>query len=311
LGHRASVNLRLAKYQKERLKAAYLAKAGINKAIAILQEDKNNPQTSGYDSLNETWSTGRDLLGNHILENIQIKEGYGGTFTVRFLYNKETNEYRCISDEERRININVIDPPQVLVKLFEFAEIENPEELKNLMLKWLNADTNEAEDAQHIFKNESLRTPEELLLILEYFYRLNEGKDNSQQKAKEAYEKMKDIITVFTDGKININTASQNVLLILARAGSDNEGLIRSLVGKIIQFRESSNGPFKEDTEIGNFYQDLSSQEKQIFDMMRGMLKVGSSYFRIESMGNLGSASKKITAIYNREEKKVYYWHEN
>jgi len=99
LGHRASINLRLAKYQKDRLKAAYLAKAGISKAIAILQEDKNTPQTSGYDSLNEIWSILWQLL-NGICHMIQRKVAH---------------------IDIKPANIGITFDPAITAKIFDFG----------------------------------------------------------------------------------------------------------------------------------------------------------------------------------------------
>jgi hypothetical protein len=43
---------------------------------------------------------------------------------------------------------------------------------------------------------------------------------------------------------------------------------------------------------------------------MKTQLKVNSGYFKIESEGKAGNTSKKITAIYNRANQQVVYWHE-
>ncbi len=53
---------------------------------------------------------------------------------MHYQYDPNTNDYRCMLDEERKININkaVVDPlgAFILIRLFEFAEVANPEDLK-------------------------------------------------------------------------------------------------------------------------------------------------------------------------------------
>ncbi len=51
LGHRTSMGLRLSRYQKDKQKALYLAKAALNKAISEIEKDE-----AAYDSLNDGWA---------------------------------------------------------------------------------------------------------------------------------------------------------------------------------------------------------------------------------------------------------------
>ena len=55
LSHRASSDIRLAKYESYNIKARYLSRAGIMKMLTELTKDTNS-----YDSLNEDWNRDRD-----------------------------------------------------------------------------------------------------------------------------------------------------------------------------------------------------------------------------------------------------------
>jgi len=77
ISFRASGDVKLAKYESENIKAMYLAKAGVIKAIAGLNKDPNN-----YDSLNEDWN-----------------------FAQEFRFGGGVVTYSAI-DEERRLNLN-------------------------------------------------------------------------------------------------------------------------------------------------------------------------------------------------------------
>lgn len=327
LGHRASINLKLARYQKDSLKAYYLAKSGINKAIKVLQQDEND-----YDGFNEPWSTGKDAQDGSIFDNVQIRDDYQESFSVKYLYDNDTSDYRCMSDEERRININGVDAPvkqQVLFKLFESAGIDNPEEFKKLVVNWIDDNPQSQPDEEAFLKDRPrpLKAPEVLLLILEYYYEKNsEDKTNACKKAREAYDRMKDLSTVYPDnGKmsININTASEEVLEIISSAilevfpdsTINNEADTENLIQAFRSFRLGNgyfiNTDIKTET-LSNKLKLGDNATKIIAKLVSaGILSAVSTNFRIASTGTVGNINKKITAIYDRGNKKVVYWHES
>lgn len=315
IGRQVSMALYLSKYQKNRLKAISLAKAGINRAIVELERDS----TPNYDALNETWNTGGDSTGKSLFENVEIEQGSGETFTV------------TITDEERKININGIEPlgQNLLKEIFNFADEfrglrgikDDAEGLKNAIVDYIDDDSEAmgggSED--EIFKNKQLKTPEELLVILEYFYK-NKGVANFQEKAQEVFSTIKDLITIYGQGPVNINTVSEDVLTILANAVAGNpeqKNCVSALVDDLINVREErgkSNTdkiPFHSLEEITSTLTDsncvtlLGNLKTQINPAFK------SNNFRIESVGNVGNITKNITAIYDRGTKKTVYWHEN
>ena len=152
IGRQVSMALYLSKYQKNRLKAIYLAKAGINRATIELQRDARE---STYDALNETWSTGKDSNDNNIFEDIEIVKDSGEKFTV------------CITDEERKINLNNTNKQllkQELIELFIIKEIfsdeSEAENLANIVIDWIESSP-ETEPGRGIFRNGPLGIPEE------------------------------------------------------------------------------------------------------------------------------------------------------
>ena len=314
IGHRVSMALRLTRYQRESLKALYLAKAGINRAISELKND-----TNGYDSLNETWSTGKDSKDNPIFENIEIKERSGEIFTI------------SIVDEERKINLNNTNEQllkQELIELFIIKEISldksEAENLANIIIDWIDKDTikQDTTDEDKIFKNSPLKTPEELLAILEYFYQ-NKGETKFQEKAQEVYNKIKDVITVYGDNyKVNVNTASEDVLRIIGRAVAQNilpDNILDkkkfgdTVIDEIISLRKKV-GFFEEINVIDILFTTGSEEENVLNHLKTQHLSVKSDNFRIKVTGKVKNIAKNITAIYNRIEtttKKILSWHES
>jgi len=91
LGRRAAINLKLARYQRDSLKARYLALAGVNLAAEVI---KGIPQDRVY--LTQTWSTGLDKDNKEIFKNIKPEENSneasdGSTAQIRNLIKKTTN----------------------------------------------------------------------------------------------------------------------------------------------------------------------------------------------------------------------------
>ncbi|MDP2941636.1 MAG: type II secretion system protein GspK [Candidatus Omnitrophota bacterium] len=324
LGHRAAINLKLTRYQRDSLKARYLALAGAQKAIAVL---KAAPASPNY--LNETWSSGIDADKKNIFKEIKLDENSGDSFSiVSGTYNN--NEY-YIQDEESKINININQSStpldkEMLRELFEFAQVNKPDELRDLLVRWTSpepASPPPIPEEKAAFKYSELKIPEELLPILEYFYKTEE---DPKQKAAETYKKVADIITVFGDGKININTAGEDVLGILINSGAaqvrssnltdlDPAGLLESVMNVR---NDPARGFFYKTEDLGT---KISGQERQtnVYNQISNIsnkISVNSNYFRFIAEGSIaGSQTKRrITCVINgstRTEPKIRYWHEN
>lgn len=309
IGRQVSMALYLSKYQKNRLKAISLAKAGINRAIVELERDAKE---NAYDSLAETWSTGKDIQGNYIFESVEIEDGLDETFTV------------TIIDEDSKININTADI-QLLKQLFILKEFEaDAPGLAEAIFAWRDP-TAETEPDREIFRNGPLGIPEELLPILEYYYELKVGVENCRKKAQEVYDKVKDLITVYGDGKININTVPRENLEMFFDSALNQmqeqgisdlptEAETQELLNLIFDFREE-NKYFKNIQEIkSNLGLQPTDHRCKIIDFLitEGIISVSANNFRIESIGNVGQITKKITAVVKRIVPiKTVYWHEN
>lgn len=311
LGHRASINLRLARYQRDRLKALYLANVGINRAIAEIINDS----TQNYDSLKDNWTDNKKVFEKIVLKEESAEENPAEFATVSYKVKDQTTGEEGIIygviDEERKVNINSLNK-YLLQQLFILRGYETDAEgLADVIIKWINS---EKEEGKEIFKNKSFKTLEELLLILEYYYQEEKKEEKYREKAQEIYNRIKDLITAYGDGKININTAhDEDVLkalaITVAKLNEKNEAFAQSLIPQIIAF--VSENPFKDQETLNSTEIGKEQEEKDIFNLMKEYLMIKSNYFKIESVGNVGQITKKIAAIYDRGTKKIVYWHEN
>ena len=309
LGHRASINLQLVRYQRDALKAVYLARAGLNKSILILQEDAVDPASRDYDTQE---ACGVNLKSRNIQDLFsETWVDGGGSFKIG-QYTSIADFRYGLSDEEGRININGatnFDNKTLLDELFKLRDITDSAKLAETVVNWIDADQ-EGPDA---FKNQKLTAKEELSAALEYFYSQNGlDKQEAQNKAQEAYNRLRDYITVDSNNKININTASEEVLKAISRAiakaNARPETLADGLASRLIGLRSAN--PFMNKTAIDSL-QLSDLQEQGLFDLLKPYLAPKSDSFRITVTGNSGKISKNIEAVYNRSSKKIVYWRQN
>lgn len=250
----------------------FVAEAAVNKAILELSRDREP-----IDFLKENWS-------NNPVVFKEIRVGLGA-FSIAYQSATGETVYGLI-DEERKININKAAYP-VLKRLLEtVADLDEmtSQELAYSIIDWRDKDSflslpiGSAEDSYYQnlpkpydCKDSDFEVIEELGLV--------------KGTKREIFEKIKDFITIYGEGLININTAPKEVLLSL--------GLKDSLVDKIISFRKgddkiegtSDDNFFKNVSEIPaelSRFSPLTSQEMaELNDLVsQGIFTISSYYFQ-------------------------------
>ena len=321
LGHRAVIGLRLSRYQRDRVKAEYLAKAGIHKAILELQ---NDAQENDYDALNESWADNQEAFAKIILDENQ-NEFTTISYSIKQGDQEETKF--GMTDEEGRININTAD--RVLLKhLFMAQNLPEPDAvaIADIIFRWIDV-APDNQPGEGVFKNEPLKITEEILLILAYFYQKEgsedyqkEGRQDSQEEAQGLFALINDAITV-NGLKANINTASGNVLQAIFYSAVDalNRSDITyahadSLISKIIDFRNTV--PFEDSATIlsslRGFKTGLTTEEETIMNQAVNNFSVQSNNFRIEVKAHINQSARKFTAVVKRgTAAEIVYWQQN
>jgi len=294
----------LAGRLKNRVESYYLAKAGAKKAIYLVSAYVKN---INYNSLNEEWSNSESLFKNIALGS--------GSFSV--INDLDSNHILYgVVDEERKININQVPEP-ILKNFFILAAGVSPSQAEGIadcIIDWRDSDNIAsaygAEDAYYKTlspgypcKNSSFEALEELLLV--------KGMDN------DIFDKVRNRITIYGTGKININTADRIVLLSL--------GLDSSLVDKIITFRKGEDEI--EATPDDNIFMnkelivDNLLAKEQLSDPQKtqlaafvnsGLFVTRGEYFIGKSVGTAGSSlqTSQIVFIFDRN-KTLKYWRED
>jgi len=310
IGCNVSSQVNFASYFKNRLVMYYLAKAGIHRVTAELFMD----ETMGYDTLNEDYSNNEEIFKEQELDS--------GCFTVSYdLKDKDeetTHTLYGAMDEEGKININRV-PLEVLDSLLKtLGGVEDIDSsgIASAIVDWRDIDIfpflDGAEDDYYISldapyecKDRDFEALQELLLV--------------KGMTKDIFLKIKDVVTIYGEGRVNINTASFSTFYALA--GDE------SLAKRIVEFRNGGdNTPGTEDDNIFETVEDLReigplfTEESIILNRLisLNLLKVTTDTFRINSFGILkrgeNDLRRKIACVVKREKLdqnfEILYWHE-
>jgi len=299
--YRMSVELKLTGFQIAKLKAFYLAKAGVVRAVATLECDK----ATDFQALNQSWSNNPENF-----DRIPLGEG---TFTVGYspAGSDSGRIFYGAADEERKININYATremleslpgiSPDIAASIVDWRDkddVPDPEGAEDSYYQSL--------PNPYHSKNANFESIEELLWV--------------KGITPSVLARVHGWITAYGDGRININTCQKEILLAL--------GLDEHLSDKIIGFRrgrddrdgtEDDNVFPNAETIVETLRQSLSLTDDEMAQLRtllaRNLLCVKSHCFRIDSIGYLKDERvvEKVSAVVRVEKDqfpRIVYWHE-
>ena len=269
---------------RDNIMLGYIAKSGYNLALAILREDD-----SSSDSLNDDWAllSGASSLSESLFESgmfhVEIKD-LSGKIQINELV-KQDNTY---NEDQKEILMRLLNSG-----LFELEE-EEAEDIIDNIKDWIDRDDEPTRfgsensyyqtlDNPYSCRNDKLRSIYEMTQIRGVTKELFFGTDETPA--------LKDFLTVYGDGtgKININTADRNIIMVLA------DDLDEEMIDEIMQYRND------EDNDLSNalWYKDALGTNEEI--IKPSLLTVKSSYFEINSRGLRDSAVKELRTVVKRE----------
>jgi len=272
------VEARAAANFRDDMKAYYLARSGITFAIAILEDDSRTEPR--YDSLDELWA--------QKIPPIPVGDGLVSV---------------TITDEDSKINANKLaagfgavtgdNMRALMVRFLDLFELKS--DLSDTIADWIDPDDTErpngAESGYYEGLEESYEArnrPLDSLLEL----RLIKGMEG------DTFDRLKNMLTVNSDGWINVNTASKQILMSLS---DDMNG---DIADEIMAFR--TENPFQNKLDVRN---NISISENVYTDISK-FIDVTSNYFSITSAGEVNQNKKTINAVVIRQGEKVniLYW---
>jgi len=319
----ASSQVFLAKRYRNQAAAYFIARAGMALCLAELNRDK---EANTYDALNEEWSNKAELFNDRPVGSGFLSLAYEYSNQLKTVSSEGesavTNTFYGMIDEERKININTASAA-VLEALFQNQASLTPGQAKEIadsIVDWRDPDDTRRENgaetgyylslsSSYPCKNNKFDILEELILV--------------KGMRPEIFQAVRDFITIYGDGRVNINTAPYPVLHALGPSEILAEKIIRCRAGSDEVEGTEDDEVFTQPSAIIsalNKKQTLTQEEtNQINNLITtNAIGVKSTYFQIVSSGYLADIntgekdlknSKKITCIINRNGK-IVFWQE-
>jgi type II secretory pathway component PulK len=317
LGLGVRQKLQLVRRLDERDKLRLVIAAGIRRAIVQIRQDKANSFTSFQDTCANDPSTFKEMAIGDGYVSIRYDFLDDASSSRRELAGGTTKVHYGLIDEERKINVNTADTA-VMERLFEFllgGDETRAQDLAAVITDWRDADSElstpvgSAEDS--FYRNLTYSPYEAKDAPLEALDELRLVKDMDAN----SMEKLKDYLTVFGDGKININTAPKAVLWAL--------GMGTYLTDKVLSYRSGKDKAFwTEDDNVfksaPNIVSDLSQftslSDSEVADLTRivdQFLKVQSEKYMVRAVAHLSNRrnTSEAVAVVDRGGD-ILYWHE-
>lgn len=275
---------------KNSVKLGCIAKSGSNFALAVLEEDAFSNDS---DSMHDIWAEAEEysIYSTTLFEDggfvVKIKD-LSGRIQINQLIKLDNEEY-------------VFNPLQkeIITRLLESEEFELESDDIDGMLDaikdWIDPDDiitgfggaesfyYESLENPYKCRNAPLESIEELILIKGITRELFYGSEDRRG--------LSEFLTVFGEGKININTASSLVIASLS------EDIDPEMVDEIIAYRENEENDL---SSIGWYKAALNTNEDYIASEL---ITTASSYFDVESRGTIGARTKIIDIVVERKNK--------
>jgi type II secretory pathway component PulK len=299
-------NLGLARQARGRMRGHYCALAGIQKALQTALAD-----TNGWDGSGEQWYSNEDLFRKG-------KCGPGYYSVINVHPGEETSVTNFgLADEEGRININEAGRSllEAMWRVLGKADTATATELAESVIDWRDSDddmlTHGAENdyysalnPRYECHNGKFSATLELLLV--------------KGVGVEVFDRVEPYITVFGDRKVNINTASAEVLACISEAAGNDGGVSASLGAKIAEFT-SGGGVIREPgvrTAVKELTEQAGLSSKESKALSRGFfgyIKINSGFLRGKSRGwaeDGRDPDAEIEFVLDRQSGKPVFWRE-
>ena len=309
IGFGVRQKIALLKHLEDRAELQNQAEFGIKKSIAIISDAISQNPASYTLAAKQRLHNNPQEFQNVFLNN------KNGVCNINY-HDWENREFFGVIDEERKLNINRANPWTVKPLIEKVLGVDSAQalDLAEAIYKWrqpLSAQARDIsfeknnQDSAHV--NSPKSEPYEHIDALLFVRGIN----------KLVYDKLVPYLTVYTDGQVNINTASAEVLAAL--------GLPAGLIEKILSVRRGKD--LLDGTEDDFVFQrvfDVASDinqvvklepgEAQLLDQLnlQGWLTTQSFFYTIQSQAQLknSQATETIEIVFNGREHWIECWKE-
>ncbi len=272
------------------LQASYLARSGVALAEGLLRLDMEGRDTRGIDSLNEPWAG---------LNNVPIGAG-GGSVSI------------VVTDEAGKLNVNrlvssgggtgqrtgqVDDRRRSYLQRLLVIRGQDPG-LVDALIDWLDPDESEVSgsgaersyyqglDPPYEPADGPLSTLAELRLVKGW--------------TPEVFAAVAPFLTIYGDGKVNLNTAPPEVLMAMSASDRVKEAEARA----IVEWRREK--PFRQVTEITQ----VPGLSLPANEFNQADTTVQSAFFSVVATGGFRGSTAVVRAVLDRSggQPRRIYW---
>ncbi|MDF7798921.1 type II secretion system protein GspK [Pontiellaceae bacterium B1224] len=287
----------LVSHKRKKFRAEMMALSGMEYAKAILDERATAKQLEieDMDEDKDGFMQSALFIQRGLSTSSTIEFEDGGSFTV------------TLESAEAGRNVNLLTREQWL-DIFEMANVPSTdwESMIDCLMDWIDendlhqldgaeSDDPFYEEAGYPVKNGPLDSVEELLLVKGWGPDILYGKP-ADEDTDEIFG-IYDILTVWGDGKVNLNTASEDLLLSYSEYEDwELESVFERRMG--------------EDMEEGTLDDGIQRLEDVGADANK--FKLQSSFVKVTSVGDIYGNTYQIEAIFLQKNKDsvVVYWNE-
>jgi general secretion pathway protein K len=281
-----------ARYFQDSFQAEALAKSGIHVTTALLLKDA---ETNQADHLGEPWAqVGQPGWEGIPLGEIGTLEGQVADETSKFPINALVDDKGALRPAHAQVLERLLTNPP-----FQLAE-EDAKALVAAIKDWLDPDDEttegggaesdyyQSQEKPHGCRNGPMTSVAELLLVRGMTDALYYGKDGNPG--------LKDLLTVYSGGKININTAGLLMLQALVSPSTPPETAANWVENVIAYRQEQMHWDFLGELD---WYRNRMVGFSDI-TLPVELITVQSSYFSVRMTGKAGAGRKTIFACLER-----------
>ncbi len=264
-----------------------IVRSGVNCALAVLSEDSSS---SDSDSLQEPWANSKELSLNSVT---MFENGYFqveiSDLSGKIQVNRLINEDGTYNEAQKKLLMRFLSSEQFQL---DSEEVGN---LIDAIKDWIDPDDDvtrfgaengyyQSLESPYSCKNGPMESLSRMLLI--------KGVTKGLFYGNEHLPGISSYLTVYGDGKININTADPLVLRALA------DDLDSEMVSDMIEYRLDEGNDLKDP----GWYRKIAGMADATIESE--LITTSSPYFEIEAAGISGAMNKRVAAIIKREGKK-------
>jgi len=281
-----------ARYFQDSFQAEALAKSGVHVAMALLLKDGQENQV---DHMGEPWARvgqpGSEVPG---LAEIGTLEGRVMDESGKYPINALVDEKGALRPGYQQVLERLLTNPPFQI------EAEEAKALTAAIKDWLDPDDEptegggaesdyyQSQEKPHGCRNGPMTSLAELLLV--------RGMTEAIYYGKEGSPGLKDLVTVYSDGKININTAGPEVLRALLSPSTPPETAASWLENVIAYRQEPMHWDFLGEPD---WYRNRMAGFSDI-SLPADLITTQSAFFSVSMTGKVGAGRKTVFACLER-----------